>query len=79
MRVHFKSFILALTAHIVICSCKSTQQSSEVTVADFNHQLLLNWKKSFDGCNSGEVLSGNVHIGADVVRVNSAKKKKRKN
>ena len=45
----------------------------EVTVADSEH-LLVNWEKSFEDCNSSEVVSAQVHIGSDRVDVAFAEK-----
>ena len=41
--------------------CTNTLLQPEVTVADAEH-LLVNWTKSFEGCDSSKVLNANVHI-----------------
>ena len=67
MRHHLTSLILAsCTAHLVSGRCLNTLQNPEVTVADSDH-LLVNWTKSFEGCDSSKVNSTKVHIGREVV------------
>ena len=56
--------------------CTHTLQQPEVTVADTAH-LLVNWSKSFEGCDSSEVLNANVHTGSDAVEVTLRTKKQK--
>ena len=64
MRVHLTSFLLlASSAYLVSGRCTNTFQKPEVTVVDSEH-LLINWTKSFDGCDSNNVKSTKVHMTA---------------
>ena len=62
--------LLANAANIVSSSCVRSGNEPKVTVADSNH-LLVNWEKSFEGCDT---LSANVHIGHTIIGVNIADK-----
>ena len=53
--------LLANAAHIVSGRCRRSLLEPNVTVGDSQH-LLVNWEKSFEGCNSGEVQSANIEI-----------------
>ena len=54
--------------------CTFTQSPPEVTIADANH-LLVNWAKSFEGCDNGEVLEAQLHVrDSDNMGVNFADK-----
>ena len=48
--------------------CRNMSKPPEVRVADSEH-LFVNWTKSFEGCDSSEVLNTNLYIGSDVVEV----------
>ena len=74
MSTHMILFLLiANVLSIVRSRCTHTLLQPEVTVADSEH-LLINWEKSFEGCNSREVLSAQVHIGSERVDVTFAEK-----
>ena len=68
MSTHITLLLLANAIYFARCRCINTLQPPEVTVADSKH-LLVNWTKSFEGCNSSEVQNANVHIGSAVFDV----------
>ena len=57
--------LLANAVSIVTSKCTNTFQKPEVTVEDSEH-LLVNWTKSFDGCDSNKVKSAKVHFGNEI-------------
>ena len=76
MSTYFILFLLAKTTCIVSSLCKNTFQEPVVTVADSEH-LLVNWEKSFEGCDSSEILNAKVHIGSEKRDVTFSKKEAR--
>ena len=64
---------MVCTAHLVSGRCMNTFKEPEVTVADSDH-LLVNWRKSFEGCDSGEVQNAKVQIGSEKIDVTFADK-----
>ena len=57
--------LLTNAVSIVTSKCTNTFQKPEVTVEDSEH-LLVNWTKSFDGCDSNKVKSAKVHFGSEI-------------